>query len=118
MKSDLARCIYGFSNAPINAEISIVNEDGTSQVATTTVKESGGWLYLSAKGFHYSTPTLQVKLSQEKPAKVEEAAPATKATTTVKPAPAAKTSITCAKGKATKKVTGPNPKCPVGWKKK
>jgi len=28
-----------------------------------------------------------------------------------------KTTITCTKGKATKKVTGINPKCPVGYKK-
>ena len=31
---------------------------------------------------------------------------------------AAKTTITCVKGKTTKKVTGVNPKCPSGYKKK
>ncbi|NCU87489.1 MAG: hypothetical protein EBV58_06765, partial [Actinobacteria bacterium] len=29
-----------------------------------------------------------------------------------------KTTITCVKGKTTKKVTGLNPKCPSGYKKK
>jgi hypothetical protein len=29
-----------------------------------------------------------------------------------------KTTITCIKGKATKKVVGVNPKCPAGYKKK
>jgi hypothetical protein len=29
-----------------------------------------------------------------------------------------KTSITCVKGKTTKKVTAINPKCPTGYKKK
>jgi hypothetical protein len=119
MKSDLARCIYSFSNAPIKAEISIVNEDGTSQIATTTVKENGGWLYMSAKGFHYSSPTLQVKLSQEKSNKTEDAAKTSDNKAAVKPATAsAKKSITCVKGKTTKKVVAVNPKCPVGWKKK
>jgi hypothetical protein len=31
---------------------------------------------------------------------------------------ATKTTITCVKGKTTKKVTGVNPKCPSGYKKK
>jgi hypothetical protein len=36
---------------------------------------------------------------------------------TVKPV-AKKTTITCVKGKTTKKVTAVNPKCPAGYKKK
>jgi hypothetical protein len=36
---------------------------------------------------------------------------------TVKPA-AKKTTITCVKGKTSKKVTAVNPKCPAGYKKK
>ena len=31
---------------------------------------------------------------------------------------AKKTTVTCVKGKTTKKVTGVNPKCPAGYKKK
>jgi hypothetical protein len=34
IKSDVARCIYGFSAAPVKATISIVSSDGTAQVAT------------------------------------------------------------------------------------
>lgn len=30
----------------------------------------------------------------------------------------AKKTISCIRGKATKKITGTNPKCPIGWKKK
>jgi hypothetical protein len=39
---------------------------------------------------------------------------------TVKPSPPSKpaASITCVKGKLTKKVSGPNAKCPKGYKKK
>jgi hypothetical protein len=68
LKSDVARCIYGFSKAPIKAEISITTQDGAKKVATTVVNESNGWLYLSAKGFTFSSPVIQVKLSQEAPA--------------------------------------------------
>jgi hypothetical protein len=34
------------------------------------------------------------------------------------PVAAKKTTITCVKGKTTKKVTAVNPKCPTGYKKK
>ena len=42
----------------------------------------------------------------------------TKVTTTVPSKSAAKTTITCVKGKTTKKVAGVSPKCPTGYKKK
>jgi hypothetical protein len=130
LKSDVARCIYGFSKAPIKAEISISSQDGQKKVATTVVNESNGWLYLSAKGFTFSSPVIQVKLTQEAPAPtptptptpiatqapapVESAAPAP----TLKPVMAKKIAITCVKGKLVKKVSAVNPKCPAGYKKK
>ena len=43
---------------------------------------------------------------------------ATTATTTATTASKAKSTITCVKGKTVKKVTGTNPKCPAGYKKK
>ena len=46
------------------------------------------------------------------PTPVETAAPA------AKPAKATVKTISCVKGKITKKVTGANPKCPAGFKKK
>ena len=66
IKSDVARCIYGFSAAPVKATISIVSSDGTAQVATTVVGERDGWLYLSANNFTFSSPIVKVKLSQDK----------------------------------------------------
>jgi hypothetical protein len=82
-------------------------------------------MYLSAKGFTYSSPTLKVKMSQDKVVEVpatqqnlpsNEAPKQIEAAPVVKPAP--KKSITCVKGKTVKKVTGTIPKCPKGWKKK
>lgn len=114
IKSDVARCIYGFSNAPVQASLSILSEDGTMQTATQTVQEKDGWLSLSAKGFSYSSPTIQVKLTQ--PAPVVQPAP--EMTTQAAPkAPVKKVTITCAKGKLKKKVTSAKPTCPMGYKK-
>ena len=116
IKSDAARCLYGFSNAPISAKIEVVSENGQNQVAVTTVNEKNGWLYLSAKGFTFSAPVVSVKLSQEKPVVVPTPTPTPSPTTA--PVVVKKTSITCVKGKTTKKVTAVNPKCPTGYKKK
>lgn len=117
LSSEAARCLYNFSKAPIQATVSIVSSDGTAQVASTTVNEKNGWLYLSASGFTYSAPTVRVKLSQEvlqavtSPPPVRPSAP-------VAVAVAKKTTITCVKGKNSKKVTAINPACPSGYKKK
>ena len=118
IKSDAARCLYGFSNAPISAKIEVVSENGQNQVAVTTVNEKNGWLYLSAKGFTFSAPVVSVKLSQEKAVEVVTPSPSPTPTPAAKPVAMKKTSITCVKGKTTKKVTAINPKCPTGYKKK
>lgn len=99
MRSDVARCIYGFSKAPVSAKVSVVSADGKPQVATTVFSENDGWVYLKARNFEFSSPSVRVKLEQESVA--------------VK-----KTTITCVKGKLVKKVTGTAPKCPSGYKKK
>jgi len=93
ISSDVARCLYGFTNAPISATVSVISTNGENQVATTTLKEKDGWIYLTAAGFTYSSPTVRVKLSQ-------------------------KSTITCIKGTVTKRVYGSNPKCTEGFKKK
>jgi len=117
MRSDVARCIYGFSKAPINATLSITSSDGTPQVATTLIGERNGWLYLQAKNFEFSAPIIKAKLTQEvvvEPTPTPTATPAP----TKKPVVAKKTTITCVKGKTTKKVTAVKPTCPTGFKKK
>jgi len=67
LDSKVARCIYGFTNAPIQASVSILNTDGTQQVSTSIINEKNGWLYLSVNGYTYSAPTLKVKLIQDAP---------------------------------------------------
>jgi hypothetical protein len=117
MRSDIARCIYGFSNAPIKAEISITSDEGEKKVATTIVNEKNGWLYLSAKGFTFSSPIINVKLSQEKEV-VATPTPTPTPSAVAKPAAKKSVTISCVKGKTTKKVTAVSPKCPAGYKKK
>ncbi len=106
IRSDVARCLYGFTSAPINATISITGENGTPEVATTVVGEKNGWLYLSANNFEFSAPTVQVKLSQDAPATLSS--PAKTATK--------QAAITCIKGKISKLVKGNT--CPTGYRKK
>jgi len=118
LKSDVARCIYGFSKAPIQAEISISSPDGEKKIATTVVNEKNGWLYLSAKGFTFSSPTINVKLTQEKIVVVPTPTPTPSAAASVAPIAKKSVTITCVKGKTTKQVSGSNPKCPTGYKKK
>ena len=108
LRSDVARCIYGFSKAPIQAVVSIVSAEGENKVATTLIREKDGWLTLSANGFTFSSPTIRVKLSQE-----AAAAPVVPAKVNVK-----KTTITCSKGKEVKRIYGVKPKCPTGYKKR
>jgi hypothetical protein len=109
VRSDTARCYYGFSNAPIEARVEVLSSNNTTQVASVLVSEKDGFIKLQADNFTFSTPTIKVKFSQDS------------AQPTASPAKAASkksSTITCLKGKTSKKITGVNPKCPAGYKKK
>ena len=97
MRSDTARCLYGFTAAPIYAAVTVISGNSSTLVGTTTVSEKNGWLKLAAYGFTFSEKTIKVKITQQKNQKY---------------------SISCVKGKVTKKVTGTKPKCPKGFKLK
>ena len=96
MRSDVARCLYRFTNAPVSATITITGE-GDKNIATTVVGERNGWLKLAAYGFTFSQKTIKVKLTQKR------------------------TTITCVSTTTpvkTRKVTGFSPKCPSGFVKR
>jgi hypothetical protein len=103
MSSSVARCIYKFTSAPVRATVSVTSENGEPNVATVVVNEKNNWLTLGAYNFTFSSPTVSVKLTQDKPAVVTPPKPVIK-------------KITCVKGKVTKVVAGT--KCPSGYKKK
>jgi hypothetical protein len=119
MNSTVARCIYGFSNAPISAKIEIAAEDGSSSVAVTTLNQKDGWMRLSANGFHYSIPQIKIKLTQEKVVIAEPAPSATPVATVAPVAPVVRVlkTIKCMKGITVKKVSATKPTCPKGYKK-
>ena len=130
IRSDAARCLYGFSNAPVYASISIAGASGVQEIATTVVNESDGWMHLSAKGFTFSDKTIKIKLSQGQ--STVSATPSAAPSATSTPIPVATPSATpiktsqktpnktiyCIKGKILKKIVGINPKCPSGYLKK
>ena len=121
MRADLVQCLYGIKNIPARVEISITSgSTGESRGSTVELYRNGNWVYLSAEGFTFSAPTLKVKLVQPEAVKTEVAKTEV-AKTEVAAAPkkvVAIKVISCAKGKITKKVSGTNPKCPAGYKKK
>jgi hypothetical protein len=82
-----------------SARLEIVYNDGVKKVATITAKydPASDWLYLKGYGFTYSNPKLIVKFGKE----INSA-----------------TTISCVKGKTTKKVTAMKPACPAGYKQK
>lgn len=103
LDSKVARCLYGFTNAPVSASVSVTYGDKETNVATTVVSEKDGWLKLAAYGFTFSSPTLKVAIKQSK---------------TSSSVGSTKKTITCVKGKTTRKITAVSPKCPAGFKRK
>lgn len=65
MRSETARCLYGFSNAPLSATVSVTGGTGAKNVATTVVSEKNGWLKMAAYGFTFSNKTIKVKISKK-----------------------------------------------------
>lgn len=103
LNSETARCLYKFTSAPISATVSIIGSSGESQsIATSVVSERDGFVKLSAYGFTFSSPTVRVKLQQKK---------------TTQQAENLKT-ISCYKGKSSRKITAVKPVCPSGFKQR
>jgi len=114
VRSDTARCYYGFSAAPIEARVEVISANNASQVASVLVSEKDGFIKLQADNFTFSSPTIKMKLSQA--TEVAQAKPVEVAPT--KSVPQKSSVITCIKGKISKKISGVSPKCPSGYKKK
>jgi hypothetical protein len=97
------------------AKVEVSYQDGTKKVATVTAKydAKNDWINLRAYGFTYSMPQLAV--SFKPPTEANKIVPAAEAKKLV---PAKKMTITCVKGKTTKKVSAVKPICPNGFKRK
>ncbi len=99
MADSVARCLYGFTKAPISATIAVTENSGIENYATTTVSDVGGWLHLGAYNFNFSNPVITMHLKQASPKR------------TAKPS-----ALTCAKGSSKVTVRGVTPRCPAGYK--
>jgi len=116
-----ARCVWGIKDALPKVEVNVFKTDGSVDSSAKVVGglDASGFFKFSATGFTFSSPKIKIKLtapptSGGTPAVTQEAAaPAAKA-----PAKVVIKSISCVKGKVVKKVSGSNPKCPAGFKKK
>lgn len=64
MRSDVARCLYGFPKVPISAKVSVIGSQGEKTAATTLVSQKNGWLRLAAYGFTFSNKTIKVKIKK------------------------------------------------------
>jgi|GEM_PF-4554101 len=95
--TELATCLWGANASKSSASVSIIDEAGEQKIATIVSSLSKDYFRFSANGFHFSSPRISVSLK----------APASNVKT-----------ISCAKGKQIKKITGTNPKCPSGFIKK
>jgi hypothetical protein len=93
-------------------EVSVIDSDGTKQAATTSVQIKNGIFRINAYGFHYSQPTIVLKPTTDTKVPLVNIGASQTTKTPVK------TTITCIKGKITKKVTAIKPVCPKGYKKK
>ena len=140
MKADVAKCIYGFDRTPASATISVFSEDGVERLTTVNLLERRGWLIFASYGFNFSSPKIKIKLSQsivpgakdsaehivdddfleikEEVVTTSQSAGSSQSAPVVKPSGKKSNtkSITCAKGKSLRKVSGASPKCPKGFK--
>jgi len=109
MPLTVANCLWGADlGKATQASVSATYPElGITEMITTTSKVAQGTYFLSASGFHYSAPTIKVKVAQIK----EEVLPVKEI---VKPKVQ---TISCIKGKLKKKVTAAKPQCPAGYKK-
>ncbi len=114
MPINLARCLWGVDlSKAASASISAsYPELGIVEVITTASRVVGATFEVSAAGFHFSAPVIKMKVTQSANEGIVEPQAA-------KPIGVSKKkTITCTKGKVTKKIAGTDPKCPAGYKKK
>jgi len=67
LNQQFARCIYGISNAPIVATVSVIAQGEVRKVSTSSIQSDGSWIDLAIAGFNYSSPTLRFKLQAATP---------------------------------------------------
>jgi hypothetical protein len=97
-----AECLWKVNVNYSKAAVQIIDSNGTNQVATTTVRVSDGFVYISVSGFHYSASKISLALKSTAVAST--------------PKPSSKVvSYRCRKGKTIKSFKAVKPICPNGY---
>ncbi len=101
-----AALLWGMTNpndAASALEITLTTEEGGTAAFLKNISVKNGRIIIDVSGFEYSRPKLKIgiKKGYKPAAKILN-----------------KTTITCLKGKAVKKITAVKPACPKGYKKK
>jgi hypothetical protein len=101
-----AALLWGLTNpndAASALEVSLTTEAGGTAAFLKAISVKNGKIIIDVSGFEYSRPKLKIgiKKGYKPSAKILN-----------------KTTITCVKGKAVKKITAVQPACPAGYKKK
>lgn len=113
LSESVAKCFWNLSSLPESAELRINYSDGVAEVAAVALSSRNGFVYFNAKGFHFSSPSVKIKLNKPTMMPTPTATP----TSTVTVAPKTVKTIACKNGKRTIKVLGSNPTCPKGYKR-
>ena len=124
LNKKVAECLWGIN--PLNfaeAQVQVTYSDGKPIIGTSIINVKDNWVYINIENFSFSSPTFKIKAFEkikttQEPSLALTPSPSPKPL--VKPTVKAikKTTITCKKGKTSKKVTAVTPKCPSGYKKK
>jgi hypothetical protein len=101
-----AALLWGLTNpndAATALVVSLTTEAGGTAASLKSISVKGGKIIIDVSGFEYSRPKLKIgiKKGYKPSAKILN-----------------KTTITCIKGKAVKKITAVKPACPAGYVKK
>ena len=109
---EVAECLWGKSAPSAKASIEVFNSDGTKQAVVTSLSTSANWFKFQASGFHFSSPTIKMKLLT-----TEANTPSPTPTKTSDPKKSIVKKIVCTKGKSVKTFSNTS-KCPAGYKLK
>ena len=112
IKGDVVRKAFKLDPATVGnfAKVEISDVGGTADVASYNMRylKDIDTIEIRAYNFHYSAPTLKITLGK----------PSSASSTAKAPGKNNISSMQCIKGKVVKTISGVNPKCPAGWKKK
>lgn len=117
MSEEAARCFYNLKSPQISAEVAITNDEGATNIQTTTFTQKGGWLKVNVSGFHFSSPKINVKLREVTVLASEKVDVKPEVEVEIKRLVPKTTVIKCSKKNIVKKVSGFTPKCPKGFLK-